>query len=476
MEMTLRMVRIGGEVRILAMARGINDRKAAEAALRRANEELEQRVSERTAELAAINDALAQEMTERGAAERALREREEHFRRLIENSSDQVMIVDTAGAITYVGPSVERLLGYHPDELLTLGPNDLVHPDDIPAVMGSIAQVAAHPGETFSIEYRIRHKDGSWRFFENVARTLASDSADAGLVANARDITERKRAEQAMAKSEEHFRRIIESASDWVMICDQQGAITYVGPSSERMLGYAPDEVLGCTPDRMLHPDDAPIAMRDLQWLLAHPGESIATTLRIQHRDGSWRVFEYQGRTLSPDSGDDGVISFARDITERKAAEAALARAKEEAERANRAKSEFLEPDEPRAANADEQHPRLRTAAGARRTHATAVKVGAAHPQGRSAPAHAHQRSAGDFAHRGGARAPLARAGRAGGGDAGGAWAGAPAGVATRRRVARRDAHRAAPSCTPIGNAWCRSCSTSCRTPSSTTARAAMCA
>ena len=342
MEMTLRLVRIGGADRILAMGRGINDRKAAEAALRQANEELEQRVTERTAELGAINHALAQEMAVRGAAERALREREEHFRRLIENSSDQVMIVDTAGAITYVGPSVERLLGYQPDELLTLRPNDLVHPDDLPAVMASIAQVASHPGETYSIEYRIRHKDGSWRFFENVARTLAPDSPDAGLVANARDITERKRAEQAMAKSEEHFRRIIESASDWVMICDPNGALTYVGPSAERMLGYTPEEVLGMTPDRMLHPDDAPIAFRDLQWLLEHPGESIATTLRIRHRDGSWRVWEYQGRTLSPDSGDDGVISFARDITERKAAEAALARAKEEAERANRAKSEFL--------------------------------------------------------------------------------------------------------------------------------------
>ncbi len=332
----------GAYTRVIGTSLDITERRATEVALRRANEELERRVSERTADLASINDALAAEMAERGAAERALREREEHFRRLIENSSDQVMIVDTSGAITYVGPSVERLLGYHPDELLSLRPNDLVHPEDIPAVMDSITRVAANPGQTFSIEYRIRHKDGSWRYFENVARTLAPDSPDAGLVANARDITERKRAEQAMAKSEEHFRRIIESASDWVMICDQNGALTYVGPSAERMLGYTPEEVLGCTPDRMLHPEDAPIAFRDLQWLLSHPGESITTTLRIKHRDGSWRVWEYQGRTLAPDSAEDGVISFARDITERKAAEQALARAKEEAERANRAKSEFL--------------------------------------------------------------------------------------------------------------------------------------
>ncbi len=215
-EMTLRHIKVRGVDRVHAMARGINARKAAEAALREANEELEQRVAARTAELAAINTALAQEMAERGAAERTLREREAHFR------------------------------------------------------------------------------------------------------------------------------RIIESASDWVMICDRTGALTYVGPSAERMLGVKPEDVLGARPTDMLHPDDAPNAQRSLEWLMDHPGESLTTILRVRHKDGNYRTFEYIGRTLAPDSGDLGVIAFARDVTERTRAEEALARAKEEAERANRAKSEFL--------------------------------------------------------------------------------------------------------------------------------------
>jgi len=252
------------------------------------------------------------------------------------------MIVDTTGAITYVGPSAERLLGYTPEEMLGQRPGDLVHPDDVAKVMDTLAQLTQRPDETLSIEYRIRHKNGGWRVFENVARSLSSDSLDAGFVANCRDVTERKEAELALAKSEEHFRRIIESTSDWVMICDPFGALTYVGPSAERMLGIRPEELLGAFPTHLLHPDEAPGAMRDVQWLVAHPGEVITRTFRVRHKDGSWRAFEHVARTLSPHTGDDGVIAFARDVTERQAAEEALARAKDEAERANRAKSEFL--------------------------------------------------------------------------------------------------------------------------------------
>jgi PAS domain S-box-containing protein len=460
-EVRLRRVQISGEDRILATARDVNDRKAAEAALRQANEELERRVAERTAELATSNAALAQEVaehadareallgrtrelegifqalpdlyfrldadqtildyrasnddalyvppeaflgrqlrdvmphaitdrfdaalataapgalatveyqlplgdvvhdyearffplgdgtriavvrdiTERKQVERALHDREEHFRRLIENSSDQVMITDTTGAITYVGPSVERLLGYTPDEMLGQRPAELVHPDDVPQVMDTVARVAMHPGETFTIQYRVRHRNGDWRVFENVARTLAPDSPDDGLVANCRDITDRVEAERALRERDEYFRRMIENASDFVMIVDDTAAITYVGPSVTGILGYTPEEMVGYRPSDLVHPDDLPAVLRDFAWIATHPGEPYNSTFRIRHKDGSWRVMENLGRTLSPHSIDEGVVAFGRDITGRKQAEAALARAKEEAERANRAKSDFL--------------------------------------------------------------------------------------------------------------------------------------
>jgi len=334
-EVRLRRVTVAGVYRVLSTFRDIGARRAAEAAQQRANEELERRVAERTA-------ALAAEIAERSQAQEALRLQEEHFRRLIEHSNDQVFIFDVDGAITFVGPSVERLLGYSVEEMLGRRPTDIIHPDDVPHVVATIARIVAHPGQTHVDQYRIRHKDGRWRVFEGLGRTLSPHTAEEGLIANARDITDRAEAERALRERDEHFRRIIENASDFVMTCDATGALTYVGPSSLRMLGFRPEEILGTRPADMLHPDDVELAARDLAWLAEHPGVPLTTTFRIRHKDGSYRVFENVGRTFAASSMEQGVIAFGRDITDRRQAEESAARARDEAERANRAKSEFL--------------------------------------------------------------------------------------------------------------------------------------
>ena len=334
-EVRLRRVTLSGVDRILATARDINDRVAAEIALRQANEELEQRVAERTAQL-------EQAVAEQASARLALAESEEHFRRLIENSQDYIMLVDTTAAITSVSSSVERMLGFTPAEMQGGRPADLLHPDDVPHVMEVFRSLMEAPGTTAKLRYRIRHKQGGWRLLESVGRTISPDSAADGVVANCRDITDFVEAEQALRERDERFRQIIEGAADLVFICDATGAITYAAPSSMQVLGYAPEELLGARPADLLHPDDVEHTMADLQWLAEHPGTPITTTFHIRRKDGSYMVMENVGRTLAPHSIAEGVIAFGRDITGRRAAEEALARAKEEAERANRAKSEFL--------------------------------------------------------------------------------------------------------------------------------------
>jgi PAS domain S-box-containing protein len=196
---------------------------------------------------------------------------------------------------------------------------------------------AAAPGELATVEYRLplgdEVRDHEARFFP---------LGDGTRIALVRDITERKEAERALRDREEHFRRLIENTSDFVMIVDETAMITYVGPSATRMLGWTTEELMGNRPGDLVHPDDEPHVMQDFAWVIEHPGEPYTSTFRIRHKDGSYRVFENLGRTLSPHSPAEGVVAFGRDVTERKVAEASLARAKEEAERANRAKSEFL--------------------------------------------------------------------------------------------------------------------------------------
>jgi PAS domain S-box-containing protein len=341
-EVSIHVVEIGGVRRFLVTSRDIGEQKRAEEALRRSHEDLEQRVAERTAALEAANRALEAEVAERKAAEQRVKEREEHFRMLIENAHDITSIIDAEGRMLYTTPAFTRILGYGTEELLGQSIFDYYHPEDIERDLPLVRHLIDNPGSKVRSEHRIRHKHGGYRYLEAFGQTVSPHTADQGIVVNIRDITEQKRAEEALRQSEEHFRRLIENSSDYVMIADRNAALTYVGPSAERILGFAPEEMLGKRPPELIHPDDVPHVLEDVEYLYSHPGEVVTSVFRIRHRDGNWRVFESVGRTLLPDSPDQVLVANSRDITERTRAEAKLRAAMEEAERANRAKSEFL--------------------------------------------------------------------------------------------------------------------------------------
>ncbi|HWK90043.1 MAG TPA: ATP-binding protein, partial [Longimicrobium sp.] len=125
-------------------------------------------------------------------------------------------------------------------------------------------------------------------------------------------------------------------------IVQPSGVMTYTSPSVQRMLGYTPEEIVGDSAFDYIHEDDAALVGAELQRAFATPGDIGHAEYRFRHKDGSWRYLEAFGQTLSPDSADEGVVANVRDVTERRLAEEALRRATAEAERANRAKSEFL--------------------------------------------------------------------------------------------------------------------------------------
>ena len=271
----------------------------------------------------------AQDVTERKRAELALAEREAHFRRLIENSSDYVMVVDGAGTIGYVGPSVRRMLGYAPEEMLGGRPVDFVHPDDVPQLLEALAQYRADPRSATVIQYRMRHKDGRWLVVENVGRAVNPDAPEEGLIANCRDITDRVEAERALREQDERFRRLIESAGDLVVTIDAAGRLTYVSPSSAWTLGWDAQELLGQPATVILAEEDVARGLEELARVIARPGEPQTSTVHLRRRDGDRRTFESVARTISPTTAAEGVIAIARDVTDRLAAEAALQRSEE---------------------------------------------------------------------------------------------------------------------------------------------------
>ena len=135
------------------------------------------------------------DITARRVADERLRASEERFRTLIQRSADAVQLVLPDGTILYSSDSVEAVLGYAPEEIADRSIAPYVHPDDLEAVVAWVGEVAAVPGRVGSLQYRVRHKDGSWAWLETtLANHLETPNIEA-LVGNFRNVTGRKRIE-----------------------------------------------------------------------------------------------------------------------------------------------------------------------------------------------------------------------------------------------------------------------------------------
>jgi diguanylate cyclase (GGDEF)-like protein/PAS domain S-box-containing protein len=120
---------------------------------------------------------------------------ERYFQSLIENALDTITLIGADGTIHYESPSVERVLGYRPEDLLGRNVFEYVHPDDRPIVLREFEQLLRDPGSMQSVELRFLHAAGHWVTMEVIGRNLLKDPAVQGVVVNARDITARKAAE-----------------------------------------------------------------------------------------------------------------------------------------------------------------------------------------------------------------------------------------------------------------------------------------
>jgi PAS domain S-box-containing protein len=286
--------------------------------------------------------AIVRDVTDSRRSERELQRSEEHFRSLIENGSDLIIVVDSAGKTAYLSPSAERLLGWAPEERMGRSSFEMIHPDDVAAAAARRQEAIDNPGSSVPVDFRYRHKDGAWRTFEAFIRTLLPDSATGGLVVNARDVTSRKKMEAELQRSEQYFRTLIEDATDLITILGADGVIRYESAAIKRLFGYGQEELLGRSAFDLIHPEDLAHVVAAFSELVAEPGQSRAVEFRFRAADGSWRFLESVGKTVNPASADDGVVVNSRDIGERRAQQEALERARAEAEQANRAKSEFL--------------------------------------------------------------------------------------------------------------------------------------
>jgi PAS domain S-box-containing protein len=268
----------------------------------------------------------ARDITERKRFDEALREREEHFRRLTENASDLIQVIGPGGGITYTSPSVERLLGYTPDEIAAASVLDFIHADDHDGVEAEIAALFGAPGVVRATTYRVRHRDGRWRTFEARGRTLSPTSAAEGIVVNARDVTERVEAEETLRLQKTLLEAQGEASIDGILVVSPTGQMVSFNRRFVEMWGIPPEVVASHSDEAALQAvvdqlDDPDEFLARVAHLYDHPDEESRDEIRL--RDG--RVLDRYSAPVRSQQGDHyGRIWFFRDITEQKRSEEAL--------------------------------------------------------------------------------------------------------------------------------------------------------
>jgi two-component system cell cycle sensor histidine kinase/response regulator CckA len=144
---------------------------------------------------------------ERAALRRGLRDSEARFRAMVENGHDAITLVGADGRIQYDSRSVTHVLGYTPEERVGRLAGSEVHPEDVERIREKLAYCLTHPDEVINVDYRFRHKDGSWRYGEATGVNRLTDPAIKAIVVNHRDVTERRVMESALKRSELQLRQ-----------------------------------------------------------------------------------------------------------------------------------------------------------------------------------------------------------------------------------------------------------------------------
>ncbi|HEV8223768.1 MAG TPA: PAS domain S-box protein [Rubrobacteraceae bacterium] len=312
--------------------------------------------------------AIIRDVTEREEVKKVLRESEERYRSLVQHTSDTITVLDAGGTIIYVSPAVERMTGYKPEERVGTNAFNSVHPDDRERASGIFAEILKTPGIHLPLEFRVQHRDGSWRYLEHTVNNLLDDPAMGAVVINSRDITERKRAEaeirrlnedlearvaertiqleSALAELEQRERRLLQSewqlrqlfenSADALFVHDEHGRIVDCNAQACRALGYTREELLELSvadlATHLISEEERREKKGRTLWERARrgaPGRMVGfEENELRRKDGTTfpvevgvGALEYKGRRL--------IFASVRDTTERKLAEAALKESEE---------------------------------------------------------------------------------------------------------------------------------------------------
>jgi formate hydrogenlyase transcriptional activator len=269
--------------------------------------------------------------TERKRTEEALRKSEERWRSVFENSAIGVALTDMNGRFLATNPIYQKMLGYTEEEFQTVSFLEITHEDYREANWALVKELLEGKRDQFQIEKQYRRKDGNLIWVRNnVSLVPGTDSMPRFIMALSEDITERKEAEEALQKSEERVRLILDSTAEGIFGCDPNGTCLFCNQAAVRLLGYDDaSELLGQNMHSLEHHtrvngtafpiEECPIYVGFHKNLGVHIDDDI-----FWRKDGTSFPVEYWSHPMLREGKTVGAVITFLDITERKKAEEAL--------------------------------------------------------------------------------------------------------------------------------------------------------
>jgi PAS domain S-box-containing protein len=280
---------------------------------------------------------IMRDITVRKRAELALRDSEQRYRLLAENANDVIFTADMNMKPTYISPSITRMRGFSPEEAMAQTVAETLTPASLEVAMNTLrkeleieAAGIRDPNRTTRLEMEALCKDGSTVWGETTLSLLRNREGNpAGILGITRDITDRRKAEEAIRDSERRYRLLAENVNDVIFTLDMNPAFTYISPSVTRLLGLTVQEALAQIPAEALTPGSLEVAMNALREELEieaggskDPMRTRTLELEAVCKDGStvWTETTFSG--LRDEKGTaTGIIGITRDISERRKAE-----------------------------------------------------------------------------------------------------------------------------------------------------------
>jgi PAS domain S-box-containing protein len=287
---------------------------------------------------------IARDITNNVAAEADLAESRETTQAILDAATDSIIVIDRNLFILEASPGTRELHGVPASDRVGRFVTEFVVADDREFVERSF-RTAFERDEAVALRCQMNHRDGHIVTLEIRGRTLRDGvGPPSRLVFISRDITESVAWEVALARSFSKTKAILDAAPDSIVVIDRNFKILEASPGTERIYGYPKEERMGQSAMSIMHPDDQARVVAQLERLFAQGNEELMSyRFRALHADGRWLIIETRGRLLRDEDGESyRAVLVSRDVSNTVGAEEDLAAAKEEAERANAAKSEFM--------------------------------------------------------------------------------------------------------------------------------------